>query len=95
MALSAPAPVGAALVVSENYYPGWVATVDGKPATVGTADVSLIGVVLPEGARTVELRFENRPYEVGKRITLIALGIALVMWALGLFAGRRRTVAVA
>ncbi len=95
LALSAPAPVGAALVVSENYYPGWVATVDGKPATVGTADVSLIGVVLPEGARTVELRFENRPYEVGKRITLIALGIALVMWALGLFAGRRRTVAVA
>jgi len=36
--LDRPAPDGASLIVSENYYPGWQATVDGKPAPLGRAD---------------------------------------------------------
>ena len=47
--LDSPAPRGAALIVSENYYPGWTATADGKPAVVARADMSLMGVQLPEG----------------------------------------------
>ena len=54
-----PAPAGSALVVSENYYPGWTATVDGKRAPVVRADYSLIGVVLPAGATNVELDFRE------------------------------------
>jgi hypothetical protein len=59
--LDSPAPSGSARRVSENYYPGWTATVDGKPAVGGRADVSLIGVALPEGGRTIELAFVNKP----------------------------------
>ena len=80
--LDAPAPAGSALMVSENYYPGWSATVDGKPATTARADVSLIGVELPEGARKVELRFSSAPYEQGKTITLVAL-VAALAWLIG------------
>jgi hypothetical protein len=47
LALDRPAPAGATLVVSENYYPGWTATVDGRPAPVGRADYTLLGVPLP------------------------------------------------
>jgi hypothetical protein len=78
VALSDPAPKGSALVVSENYYPGWRATVDGKPATVERADLSLMGVPLPEGAKKIELTFSSDSYERGKAITLAAIAIAIL-----------------
>jgi hypothetical protein len=90
--LDAPAPKGSALVVSENYYPGWSATADTRPAVVGRADVSLIGVALPEGARRVDLTFTSAPYRTGKTITLTALLIALLACAAGFLADRRRRV---
>jgi hypothetical protein len=92
--LDAPAPAGSALMVSENYYPGWTATADGKPAVVGRADVSLIGVALPAGARTIELTFINLPYKTGRTITWLAVLAALVAWAGGAMAGRRRQASV-
>ena len=89
IALSAPAPEGAALVASENYYPGWTATVDGKPNPIGRADYSLIGVPLPAGARTVELSFDSASYHTGKTITLFAAGLSLLLAAAGAVAGQR------
>jgi len=92
--LSAGAPLGASLVVSENYYPGWRATVDGKPARLGRADFTLIGVELPEGARSIDLEFTSPSYQRGKAITWIAIVVALVALALGIWHDlRRRRVA--
>ena len=89
MDLSAPAPQGAALVVSENYYPGWHATIDGKPAPgIGPVDVSLIGVPLPAGAKHVELTFDDAAYERGKVVTLVAILLALLLTAGGVAADR-------
>jgi hypothetical protein len=88
--LSRPAPEGSALVVSENFYPGWTATVDGRPAEAARADYVLIGVPLAEGAREVTLRFRSAPYETGKTITLVALGLAGALAIGGLAAERRR-----
>jgi hypothetical protein len=87
--LDGGAPAGSALVVSENYYPGWRATVDGKPATIGRANVSLIGVVLPEGAKKIELLFVNEPYATGRMVTWLAVLGALLWWAIGVLRGRR------
>ena len=64
--LAKPAPAGSALVVSENYYPGWKAIADGKDALVVRTDYSLMGVVLPAGATRVELTFTSPAYEHGK-----------------------------
>jgi hypothetical protein len=88
--LNAPAPAGSSLVVSENYYPGWLATVDGKPANLGRVDYSLIGVELPQGARAVSLRFTSPAYQKGKLITWIAIALGLLMLAGGLWRDRRR-----
>jgi hypothetical protein len=88
--LSAPSTAGAALVVSENYYPGWTATVDGKTQPVYRADFNLIGVPLPTGSRTVELNFRDAAVGTGKVLTLLALAIALAALAAGVLIDRRR-----
>ena len=69
------------LVISENWYPDWHATVDGKPGVVRRADHSLLSVDLPPGAHKVDLVFESAAYAKGKMISLVALLIALGMIA--------------
>jgi uncharacterized membrane protein YfhO len=89
LTLSEPAPKGSALVVAENFYPGWRATVDGKPATVERADLVLMGVPLPEGARNVELTFKSDTYETGKLVTIVAILAAIALAAGGAVLARR------
>ena len=93
VALSAPAPAGSALVVSENYYPGWQAAVDGKAVPTYRADYNLIGIPLPAGARTVELRYHDPAASTGRLVTIVALLIALAALATGIAADRRPSVA--
>ncbi len=88
--LSDGAPHGSALIVSENYYPGWHATADGKEVPVGRVDYSLIGVQLPEGARKIELWFDNPTYGRGKMITILALGAAGLLVLAGIAQERKR-----
>jgi hypothetical protein len=88
--LDAPAPAGSALVISENFYPGWEASVDGEPAKAERADLSLMAVALPAGARKVELRFDSAPFHRGKRVTLAAIAAALLATLGGLGLGLRR-----
>src|SRR5207237_8019902 len=64
--LDAPAPAGSALIVSENYFPGWNATVNGKTAMTARADYTLIGIPLTDGARNIELSFVDPAYRKGK-----------------------------
>jgi len=85
--LSAPAPASASLVVSENYYPGWSATVDGHPAQTGRADYTLIGVPLPTGATTIELQYHDPALPLGEKITFAML-IVTFAW-LGMTLVRR------
>lgn len=87
--LEEPAPEGAALVVSENYYPGWTATVDGQPAKAERANLTLMAVALPAGARQVEFRFDSAPYHTGRGITLAVLALALLLLVGGGLADRR------
>ncbi len=90
VSLDAPAAAGQALVVSENYFPGWHATADGKPAAVARTNFNLIGIALPPGATSVKLRFDDAAYEKGKSITLAAVALAIVLWGIGLAVDRRQ-----
>jgi hypothetical protein len=89
LTLSQPAPKGSALVVSENFYPGWHVTVDGKPASVERADLVLMGVPLPEGARQMEFTYSSDVYARGKAITLVALALSLIAALAGAVMDRR------
>jgi hypothetical protein len=87
--LDQPATAGQTLVVSENYFPGWHATVNGKPAATGLTNYNLIGVPLAAGATSVELRFTDAAYIKGRLLTLVVLVIALAWLAGALVIDRR------
>lgn len=92
LTLSDPAPAGSALIASENYYPGWSATVDGQPAKIGRAQYAFIGVELPEGSTKIELSFSEPGYATGKLITIIALSFSLLLLGFGVVTGRSKSV---
>lgn len=91
--LSGPAPAGSALVVSENYYPGWTATIPGQaPIAAVRTNYTFLGVPLPAGATQVVLTFQDPAYAKGRLVTYLAVLIALLATAAGAFSERRRRV---
>ena len=93
--IASPTPDSTYLFVSENYFPDWQATVDGRPAPVLRAQVSLMAVALPPGAQQVVLEFEPRAYYVGRTITLVSvLGVILLAIGSAVVSRRRRREAL-
>jgi uncharacterized membrane protein YfhO len=64
-------------VILENCYPRWETRVDRHPVPVGRVNYVLAGLVLPAGARHVELSFTSPRYERAKVITLASIFVAL------------------
>ena len=86
----APAPDhDAYLVVSENWYTDWHATVDGKPTPVLRGDKTLITVPVPRGARVVKLDFASRTYGLGKGVSFASLAVVVLLLGLPLVLKRR------
>jgi len=67
------------LVVAENWYKDWRATIDGADTPVLRAQHTLLSVVVPPGAREVTLEFRSAEYARGKLISLVAILVALAM----------------
>jgi membrane protein YfhO len=89
----APAPPAPSYVlVAENWYPGWGASVDAKPVQPLRGDYSLITVPVPAGATKVELTFRSPLYETGKAISLVSLLVLVLAGAGSVAAGRKRRV---
>jgi hypothetical protein len=78
------------LVLTQSYYPGWQATVDGAPAHLVAADELFQAVHVPAGQHSVEFTFKPRSVQVGEAITIAALGVCLVGLILVWTARRRR-----
>ena len=77
------------LILSDNDYPGWKATVDGHAAPVERVDYVFRGVRVPAGTHRVTFRFEPTTFAVGRVVSLLAL-LGLALAALLGWRGRRR-----
>ncbi len=65
------------LVVSENWFPDWHATVDGRPARALRGQGALLAVPVPRGSHEVGLAYVRDTYNKGRLMTLLSfLGIA-------------------
>jgi arylsulfatase A-like enzyme len=69
------------LVVGNNYYPGWTATVNGAPTAVRRADWVLSGVFVPAGRSEIVLRFRTPGLQAGMAVTGLALLLVLLTLA--------------
>jgi uncharacterized membrane protein YfhO len=67
------------VVVSENYFPGWRATVDGKPVPIHEVYTCLRGVVLERGLHRIRMEYRPRSVILGAMGTLSGLLGALVL----------------
>ncbi|MBE2316393.1 YfhO family protein [Solirubrobacter sp. CPCC 204708] len=74
----------ATLVLTDNWYPGWKARVDGEEVDVERVDYTFRGVALPAGASRVEFVYAPLSWRVGWIVSLLAL-VGLV----GAFVWRR------
>jgi hypothetical protein len=77
------------LVLSDNYYPGWRATVDGSAADILQANATMRAVKVPAGRHMVSFVFSPRVFTASLTVSLIA---SAALGALLTFAVvRRRT----
>lgn len=74
----------ALLVLSENYYPGWQAWLDGAPVAIYRTDIAFRGVAIPPGAHLVRMEFRPVILPVSAAISLGTAVLLLVLanWAI-------------
>src|SRR5207244_1591723 len=58
------------VVLSDTFYPGWRARVDGKPAVIYEVNGAMRGVVAPGGTHTVTMRYRPVSVYLGAALTL-------------------------
>ncbi len=68
-------PRAAILVVTDTWYPGWRAWVDGAESPVFRVNGLFKGVAVPAGAKRVEMRFDPWTFRVGAVISTVAVGV--------------------
>jgi len=67
------------LVLTDAYFPGWKATVDGVDAAVFPTYRTFRGIVVPQGSHTVEFRYQPKSFRIGAGISVFVLFAGLLM----------------
>ncbi len=75
------------LVLSDVYYPGWTATIDGQPTALYPANFAFRAVLVPPGEHRVTFTFEPVTWRVGVAISVLTLAGLI---GFGVMAWRRR-----
>jgi hypothetical protein len=67
------------LLVSDTFFPGWVAEVDGVPRPILRADVALRAVAVGPGDRRVSFRYEPGSLRAGLWCLAVAIALCLAL----------------
>jgi len=80
----------ALLVLSENWYPGWKAFVDGTEVPVLRANHTFRAIPVPAGASSVEFRYESAMLRLSLLVSLFSILLISVPLVMGVMERRRR-----
>jgi hypothetical protein len=78
------------LFLSDPFYPGWQAEVDGEPATILQANYAFRAVAVPAGSHTVTMAFRPGSWFTGLGITALTVVILLIVGVWAMVLHRRR-----
>jgi Bacterial membrane protein YfhO len=67
------------LVVSDAYYPGWRATIDGNPTPILLANCAFRAVSVPAGSHTIVMRYRPLSVYAGALISLVAWAVVAAL----------------
>jgi Bacterial membrane protein YfhO len=77
------------LVLGDNWFPGWKAEVDGRPAPIERVDYTYRGVRIGPGVHRVEFRYEPASWRIGWIVSVLSLAALAAVVLVGLW--RRRS----
>lgn len=67
------------VVVSENFFPGWRAWVDGRPVPIHEVYTCLRGVVVERGLHSIRMEYRPRSVAWGAAMTLLGVAAAVAL----------------
>jgi hypothetical protein len=78
--LEVDAPRDCWLFLSDTYYPGWVATVDGRETWIHRADITGRAVQVPAGRHEIVFTYEPASVRNGLLLGAVGLVLLLTLW---------------
>jgi len=81
--LATRGPQPGLVVLTDAWYPGWEARLDGAPVPLHHANVAFRGVVVPAGEHTVEMRYRPASFRRGAALAGVGAAALLAAWVVG------------
>ena len=79
--LEVDAPGRGFLVLADQYFPGWFATVNGQPVPIQRANYAFRLVEVPAGRSTIEFHYSPRSLWAGAGVSAVsAITVAVLLW---------------
>jgi hypothetical protein len=79
------------LTLADELYPGWSASVDGRPVAIGSVEGVFRNVAVPAGSHTVRFTFEPAALRVGLFLMLVVVAVAVFTVVTGMWQAASRT----
>ena len=67
------------LLLTDSYYPGWKAFLDGREVQIIQADGIFRGVFVPDGVHQLVFELRSQSYNTGRALSLISLAIFVLL----------------
>jgi hypothetical protein len=80
LTIEVSAPETSLVVLAQCFYPAWKAYVDGVPVRLWRANHAFQAVQVPPGTHQVTLRYEDRAFQTGMVISVVALLACAMGW---------------